>query len=194
MKTSAIAIYVSHAIFWGSFLAGRWLNKRATATGAPSNDTATQARGANALVTAHMVGFFLLYFGIPDTLFAERAMVFTPLPFLGAALILAGAALAVWSTAVFRSWRFAAKLDAGHELCTRGPFAIVRHPIYTALDLLALGSFLWLPSILLACAFVAVAFVSDLRGRTEEKLLLATFGDRYRDYLARVRRFVPFVY
>jgi protein-S-isoprenylcysteine O-methyltransferase Ste14 len=39
-----------------------------------------------------------------------------------------------------------------------------------------------------------VAVGSDLRGRAEEKLLSKTFGDAYRDYLAKTKRFVPGVY
>jgi protein-S-isoprenylcysteine O-methyltransferase Ste14 len=42
--------------------------------------------------------------------------------------------------------------------------------------------------------FHAVFLSGDLRARAEEKVLLAAFGDRYREYAARVKRFVPGVY
>ncbi len=49
----------------------------------------------------------------------------------------------VWALDYFRSWRFRAKLDEGHQLATGGPFRLLRHPIYMGLNLLALGSAFW---------------------------------------------------
>jgi protein-S-isoprenylcysteine O-methyltransferase Ste14 len=42
--------------------------------------------------------------------------------------------------------------------------------------------------------FVLMVIGGDLRARSEEKLLEQAFGDRYRAYRARTRRFVPGVY
>jgi protein-S-isoprenylcysteine O-methyltransferase Ste14 len=70
----------------------------------------------------------------------------------------------------------------------------VRHPIYAGLDLLALGSALWIPSVTMWVAFVLMAIGSDLRGRAEERLLELGFGETYRDYCRRTSRFVPGVY
>jgi len=62
------------------------------------------------------------------------------------------------------------------------------------MDLLAVGTLLWLPDPLVALGTVLVALGGDLRARAEEKVLLAVFGDRYREYGRRVKRFVPGVY
>jgi hypothetical protein len=60
--------------------------------------------------------------------------------------------------------------------------------------LLAAGSFLWIPNALVLAGMLLVFLAGDLRARAEEKVLAAAFGDRYRDYAARVKRFVPGVY
>jgi protein-S-isoprenylcysteine O-methyltransferase Ste14 len=95
---------------------------------------------------------------------------------------------------VFTSWRLLARLDAGHALCVDGPYRFVRHPIYLAMDLWAVGSALTCPTAA-TIAGAAVIFVgSDLRARAEEGFLVAVFGDEYRAYAARVRRLLPGVY
>jgi protein-S-isoprenylcysteine O-methyltransferase Ste14 len=87
-----------------------------------------------------------------------------------------------------------AEVSGGHELTTTGPFAYVRHPLYAALDLLALGTALWVPHPTVIAGALLAAFVGDRRARTEERLLLAVYGDAYARYAARVRRLVPGLY
>jgi protein-S-isoprenylcysteine O-methyltransferase Ste14 len=94
----------------------------------------------------------------------------------------------------FRSWRFRAALDEGHQLTTGGSFRLIRHPIYMGLDLLALGSAIWVPTAALWAAFLLMAIGSDLRGRAEERILDDTFGDVYRTYCRQTKRFVPGLY
>ena len=62
------------------------------------------------------------------------------------------------------------------------------------LNLLALGSAIWVPTPLLWVAFALMAIGSHLRARAEERILEQAFGDAYRSYCQRTRRFVPGVY
>jgi protein-S-isoprenylcysteine O-methyltransferase Ste14 len=94
----------------------------------------------------------------------------------------------------FRSWRFRATLDRGHQLATGGPFRLLRHPIYMALNLLALGTAIAIPSVLLWISVILMAIGSDLRGRAEERILEDAFGEAYRSYSRGTSRFVPYVY
>ena len=55
----------------------------------------------------------------------------------------------VGAASTFRSWRFRATLDKGHQLATGGPFSLLRHPIYMGLNLLALGRAIWVPTLTL---------------------------------------------
>jgi len=62
------------------------------------------------------------------------------------------------------------------------------------LNLLALGTALWVPTAIVWAAFVLMAIGSDLRARAEEPLLRQAFDSAYREYCARTRRFVPGIY
>ena len=86
---------------------------------------------SRALVGFHMVAFGVMYFAVnqavipglvPEWFAGQRGV--------GAAVIFAGAALMVWTRVYFRSWRFRAKLDQGHQLAVGGPFRFLRHPIH----------------------------------------------------------------
>ena len=95
---------------------------------------------------------------------------------------------------VFRSWRLQAALTAEHQLCTEGPFRLVRHPIYTGMMLLTLGTFLLAPNTLTLLGIAANFLAGDSRARAEERLLTGVFGDRYVAYMSRTKRFIPGVY
>jgi protein-S-isoprenylcysteine O-methyltransferase Ste14 len=153
------------------------------------------ARRSRALVAFHAVAFGIMYLGIGLAVFGMRV----PFWFRGQRVVASvvvglGAVLVVSARVHFRSWRFRAQLDKGHELAMGGPFRLLRHPIYMGLNLLALGSAIWAPTPLLWIAFALMAIGSDLRGRAEERILEEAFGQRYRDYCGRTRRYVPYVY
>ena len=196
-----LAIYAVHGAFWSAFgltLLVLRLRERGAANASASAPAAREEQSApfsRALVWFHMLAFFAMYFGSGNAVFLRRVPEWFPLQRLaGAGVIAAGAALMSWALVYFRSWRFRAKLDEGHQLATGGPFRFVRHPIYMGLNLLALGSAIWVPTAILWVAFGLMVVGSDLRGRAEEKLLSQAFGPAYRDYCARTRRFVPGVY
>ena len=193
-----LGLYGMHALFWGSLGVTRALLARgggAAAEGAPATQEETTARFSRALVLFHAFGFGVLYFGIGNAVLGRRVPVWFPgQRVLGALVIALGAALVAWAFVFFRSWRFRAKLDAGHELATGGPFRLVRHPIYAGLDLLALGSAIWAPTAIVWTGFALLALGSDLRARAEERLLLAAFGEAYRAYAAKTKRFLPGIY
>jgi protein-S-isoprenylcysteine O-methyltransferase Ste14 len=90
----------------------------------------------------------------------------------------------------FVSTSFGAQLYADHQLMTRGPFAIVRHPMYLGLIAAALGSLL-LYQTWTALAYAVFAPLVLLRARREEAALAAEFGEQWREYCRRVPTFFP---
>lgn len=112
----------------------------------------------------------------------------------GALIALIGTALVTWSLTTLKSWRFLPAVAANHELCTTGPYALVRHPMYLAVDLLGLGLAVWVPTTPMALGALALVVGGDLRARAEERALLQSFGERYRDYMERVQRMIPGIY
>lgn len=196
---SDLWIYYAHTGFWGAFGLG-WL-ARSASRGKPPDGSAPRAQRedvaphSRALIFVHGIGFMALYMGIGRALFGGHSgELFRGQPIAGAIVIAAGGLIMCWALLYFRSWRFRAKLDAGHELATGGPFRFLRHPIYMGFNLLALGSALWLPTPVLWVAFVVMFAGSDLRARGEETLLLRTFGEAYATYCKHTRRFLPGVY
>lgn len=188
-------IYGFHALFYAMFLP-RVLGRASRPPAPdPAASAAATARFSRGLVGIHACAMFVLYLGVGSAVFGRfHQVLFPPQRAAGAAVMLAAAALAAWTLSVFGSWRLRARVEPGHELSTRGPFRFVRNPIYLGMGLLAAGTFLWIPNPIVLAGMLLVWLGSDLRARAEERVLLAAFGDRYREYAARVRRFVPGVY
>ncbi len=109
------------------------------------------------------------------------------------ALAVAGAALAVAAVRTLgKQWSLTARVLEDHELVTRGPYGLVRHPIYTALLALVLAAGL-ANSGLSETALAALVYVAGtlLRTRREEALLRDSFGAEYDAYAARVPALLP---
>lgn len=78
------------------------------------------------------------------------------------------------------------------SLVARGPFSIVRNPLYVFSFIGAFGMGACSGSVVLATAFLAIAYlVFRVVVAKEEAALLATFGEPYAAYLRRVPRFLP---
>ena len=112
----------------------------------------------------------------------------------GLALVLAGLLFAVWARAHLGSnWSGTVTLKEGHELVRSGPYAMVRHPIYTGLLAALLGSAVMKGEVrsLIALALIAVALLVKLR--LEERWMVERFGEDYRRYQREVKGLIPFV-
>ncbi len=85
------------------------------------------------------------------------------------------------------------ELRRGHQLIQTGPYRFVRHPVYTAIVLIALGQALLFLSLPAAVLTVLLAGLANYRARLEEALLgsAAGFGTMYQSYVARTGRFLP---
>jgi protein-S-isoprenylcysteine O-methyltransferase Ste14 len=93
-----------------------------------------------------------------------------------------------------RQFRVHAGLYEDHELVTSGPYALVRHPIYTSLLGMLVCSLLILTPWQWAVAAIALFIVgTEIRVHTEDGLLASRFGERFFEYRKRVRAYLPFV-
>ena len=77
------------------------------------------------------------------------------------------------------------------RLVTGGPYRFCRNPMYLGHLIFLAGIAAALHSWLAAAVFVFHAAWFDRRVRDDEARLSALFGDRYREYLARVKRWIP---
>ena len=114
---------------------------------------------------------------------------------VGLIITVMGLGLAIWArTTLGTNWSGTVTFKEGHELIERGPYAYVRHPIYTALLLMFLGTALAVGTlgglVGLGCFFLSFW----IKYRQEEALMTTHFGERYRDYMRRVKALIPMVF
>jgi protein-S-isoprenylcysteine O-methyltransferase Ste14 len=112
---------------------------------------------------------------------------------LGLVLLALGLAFTVWARVYLgRNWSGMVTLKEGHELIRSGPYAYVRHPIYTGLLVALLGSAVACGEVraLIGLAIVAGAFIRKLR--IEERFMRQLFPGQYQRYCAQVPALIPF--
>lgn len=103
-----------------------------------------------------------------------------------------GGMLALWAALLFKRHQTTAHPYAeASRLVTHGPFSVTRNPMYLGLLLALTAIGLWLQSLsalLLAPLFVIV--INRCNILPEERRLMLSFGEAYRDYHARTRRWI----
>ncbi|HEY1724444.1 MAG TPA: isoprenylcysteine carboxylmethyltransferase family protein [Steroidobacteraceae bacterium] len=112
----------------------------------------------------------------------------------GVALVVAGLIFSIWARrTIGRNWSGTVTVKQDHELITSGPYALVRHPIYTGLLLMFIGSAIargeWRGVV--AVVIVLVALWRKLR--LEERFMTETFGDAYRRYREHTAALIPWL-
>jgi protein-S-isoprenylcysteine O-methyltransferase Ste14 len=113
---------------------------------------------------------------------------------VGVAACTLGIGIAIWGrTYIGRNWGMPMSLREGHELVTTGPYAFVRHPIYTGILVAAVGTTLVqsFPWILLLTAFSAYFVYA---AKAEERSMTRQFPNEYPNYMNRTKMLIPFVF
>jgi protein-S-isoprenylcysteine O-methyltransferase Ste14 len=113
----------------------------------------------------------------------------------GILLIVAGLAFSAWARVhLGANWSATATLKAGHELIRTGPYALVRHPIYSGCLLAVAGSAIvngdWRGVLGFVLIFASLAYKLCV----EERWLSDYFGEPYRAYRREVHALVPRIY
>lgn len=114
-------------------------------------------------------------------------------PWMATLLTGMGLLFTVWARVhLGRNWSGTVTIKQDHELIVGGPYAIVRHPIYTGLLVAFVGTAMvraeWRGAVAVLIAFLA--FWRKLR--IEERWMIGRFGERYFAYCQRVPALVPF--
>jgi protein-S-isoprenylcysteine O-methyltransferase Ste14 len=113
----------------------------------------------------------------------------------GLILTVEGCLFAVWARLTLgANWSGRATVKADHELVTRGPYAIARHPIYTGLLLAVVGTALaggeWHGVLAVLVIFLALM----VKMSQEERLMMQTFPAAYPAYRERVKALIPGIF
>ena len=186
-QTALATMALGFAIFLAALLIARGRSEKAPSV------AEKKSPGSMLGVAVQALGFFAVGFGpvaaslAPDSVLAisESGIV---LVMMALAILLFFSA----SRAMGKNWSIVARTREDHQLVTWGPFAAIRHPIYT-------GLFAFM--IAMAVAFghwrglvlgVPLYWLGTwMRIRIEERMLRDRFGAAYDAYAARVKRFVP---
>jgi len=112
----------------------------------------------------------------------------------GLILCILGIGYAIWARIVIgRNWGMPMSLKEDPQLVTSGPYARVRHPIYSGVLLAMLGSGFAI-SLWWFMFFVVNAAQFVYAARKEEQHMLQVFPDSYPGYMRRTRMLIPFVF
>ena len=166
---------------WIAFVA-YWAIAAMRTRRAEKEEPATSRYGVVSLLA---IGYALLFFeGTRVGVLGERIMSPSSWPEIaGLALTCLGIGLALWARShLGANWSARITIKEGHELIRTGPYARLRHPIYSGLDLATIGTAMVIDQwgCILGVAFVVVAYW--IKARKEESMLTARFGDAFRDH------------
>jgi protein-S-isoprenylcysteine O-methyltransferase Ste14 len=104
-------------------------------------------------------------------------------------------AFAIWARVVIgKNWANAIALKEGHELVQRGPYAVVRHPIYTGMLFATFGVALTLGTLSAYVGVILLLIGILIRIRDEDELMAKQFPGEHAAYRARTKTLVPFVW
>lgn len=160
---------------------------------------ARTAKGAleTALLSLAWIAFCVPLVWVWSNAFASAEFDLRPTPLVaGAVLYAAGLWLFHRSHAdLGTNWSITLEVREEHRLVTEGVYRRIRHPMYSALLLFALGQAVALPNWVAGPSYLVVmALLVALRLGPEERLMRETFGARYDEYAVKTKRIVPGVW
>lgn len=137
------------------------------------------------LVTIQFAGIF--YFAVSGTLYPQN--------FLVLILELVSVVVGLWAILAMKLHTLSVlpSVKQGGQLCTSGPYRILRHPMYTSVLLLLFALLLNKYDIFRLVVFIVVIIDLILKMNVEEKILLAHYSD-YKSYMSNSKRIIPFLY
>jgi protein-S-isoprenylcysteine O-methyltransferase Ste14 len=158
----------------------------------------SQSRGSRLVqillaASAIMIGFTSSFSFAPLT----RALVpaAPAVAYTGIVLTAAGIGFAIWARVFLAgNWSSSVTVKENHSLVRRGPYALVRHPIYSGILLGLIGTAIAWREVRGAISVALIFVMLCLKIRLEEKFMAEQFGDEYRDYSRQVKALIPLIY
>jgi protein-S-isoprenylcysteine O-methyltransferase Ste14 len=181
------------ALLFGSWLlfAAYWLFAALGAKRPAKKESAGQRFTHVALIT---LGFFLLYGDVFG--FGALHRRFLPdesrIAWAGAALTLLGVLFAIWARfTIGKEWSAEVQIKEGHQLIRTGPYAHIRHPIYTGMLLALCGTAIAIGEYraILGVALFLIGFIR--KAKKEERFLALEFGPAFDEHRRRTGFFLP---
>jgi protein-S-isoprenylcysteine O-methyltransferase Ste14 len=165
-------------IFFGAYWAAGALKTRRTV----SQESLASRCG---FLFLEVFGFVLLFselagIGVLSRLVVHRTYA---LAVAGVALTWIGLALALWARwHLGQYWSASVTLKENHKLIRTGPYAHLRHPIYSGIDLAAVGGALAIDKWRCVAGVSLIVLGHWMKARKEEALLAAQFGEAFKEH------------
>lgn len=93
-----------------------------------------------------------------------------------------------------RYYAYGLRTLQNHELITHGIFKHIRHPISLAMFMYGIGIPLIFTSFYGFLIMLMLIPLTLYRIGIEEKMLIEQFGDKYREYMTKTKKIIPFIY
>lgn len=111
----------------------------------------------------------------------------------GSLLLICSTIFTIWSRLVLgKMWSSDAVIKEGHKLHIEGPYSITRHPIYTGILGMLLGSMLMKDfDLAVIVYFISILILLKFKIKNEEKILIETFGEEYLNFKKIIPQLFP---
>jgi protein-S-isoprenylcysteine O-methyltransferase Ste14 len=186
------AIYACWGLFIGTWAIGALYNAR-YAPRTVNRDLRLVVQVWPGWIVA-AVGVLLLRVILPRTVWAGFNFRNDVVADIGLVILVSSTLLTLWARwTLGKMWSGVPALREKHELHTNGAYRVTRHPIYTGILGMLLGTALIVGLPEPVVGLLAAGAVFLVRIPREERLMLQTFGEQYVRYQRRVPRLVPFV-
>jgi protein-S-isoprenylcysteine O-methyltransferase Ste14 len=141
-------------------------------------------------------GVVLVAFGLvaPDLYTVRVLPDLLPLVIAGLLVLILGIAFAIRARVhLGTNWSSRPAIHENHTITRTGPYAIVRHPIYTGILTGMLGTAIATGALLAFVSLLVIFVLFIIKIRMEEQFLLDEFGEEYERYRSEVKALVPYV-
>jgi protein-S-isoprenylcysteine O-methyltransferase len=143
-----------------------------------------------------LIGCYLLFRGyrLPYPFYLHIIPQTNAILVAAAILCICGLGFCFWARVVLGgNWSGTVTLKENHELILRGPYRLVRHPIYTGLLAMVIATVIQQGHIAGMIGLVLVFVSLWIKLSDEEELMRKQFPDQYAAYRRRVKRIIPFI-
>jgi protein-S-isoprenylcysteine O-methyltransferase Ste14 len=173
---------------WG-VIAAAWVAGAALGSGEKPADGGQRRRDLASLAGVVLAAIAM---STPETLWRPLTDGSLAIRGAGLAVLVVGSACTIWARIALGSmWSSAVLVKDEHSLRTDGPYAVTRHPIYTGVLGMLLGTALTQGLGRWAALLIAVTVILLIKARAEERLLSSEFPGIYEQYRRQVPLLIP---
>ena len=147
---------------------------------------------AIALIEYLLLFWMVRHFGFAHSRFLPDSVIYL---WIGLTMTFAGVMFAIWARVTLgRNWSGIVTVKRDHELIRTGPYALVRHPIYTGITFAVFGTAIFIGEIKSLIVVVAMLSVFTYKMKIEEQFMTEQFGSEYASYRQTTKALVPFLW